>query len=148
MRCFSPCASGSTPCSASTVGRPSCLPRSVKMPASLAQRSGRETSQSGAARRNDHHCHARRGPRRLPKRRDEPSSQAAAMFRTYLLRRGIMNRAERLNAVLELLAVTGQLEVEDIITTLGVSAATARRDLDALASQQLLTRTRGARLRR
>jgi DeoR family transcriptional regulator of aga operon len=109
----------------------------------LAQRSGRETSQSGAARRNDHHCRAGRGPRRLPKRRDEPSSQAAAQFRTYLLRMGIMNRAERLNAVLELLAVTGQLEVEDIITTLGVSAATARRDLDALASQQLLTRTRG-----
>jgi DeoR family transcriptional regulator of aga operon len=54
-----------------------------------------------------------------------------------------MNRAERLNAVLNLLAETGQLEVEDIITKLDVSAATARRDLDTLASQQLLTRTRG-----
>jgi DeoR family transcriptional regulator of aga operon len=54
-----------------------------------------------------------------------------------------MNRAERLNAVLDLLADTGQLEVDDIITKLSVSAATARRDLDALASQQLLTRTRG-----
>lgn len=54
-----------------------------------------------------------------------------------------MNRAERLNAVLDLLAETGKLEVEDIITKLDVSAATARRDLDVLASQQLLTRTRG-----
>lgn len=54
-----------------------------------------------------------------------------------------MNRAERLNAVLDLLAATGQVEVEDIITKLGVSAATARRDLDTLASQQLLTRERG-----
>jgi len=54
-----------------------------------------------------------------------------------------MNRAERLNAVLDLLAATGQIEVEDIVAKLDVSAATARRDLDALASQQLLTRTRG-----
>lgn len=54
-----------------------------------------------------------------------------------------MNRAERLNAVLALLAESGQLEVDDIITKLGVSAATARRDLDTLATQQLLTRTRG-----
>ncbi|WP_295119245.1 DeoR/GlpR family DNA-binding transcription regulator [uncultured Leifsonia sp.] len=54
-----------------------------------------------------------------------------------------MNRAERLNAVLDLLAETGQIEVDDIVAKLDVSAATARRDLDALASQQLLTRTRG-----
>ncbi|GAB3573364.1 DeoR/GlpR family DNA-binding transcription regulator [Leifsonia lichenia] len=54
-----------------------------------------------------------------------------------------MNRAERLNAVLDLLAETGQLEVDDLVSKLDVSAATARRDLDALASQQLLTRTRG-----
>jgi Transcriptional regulators of sugar metabolism len=54
-----------------------------------------------------------------------------------------MNRAERLNAVLDLLAESGQVEVEDIVAKLDVSAATARRDLDALATQQLLTRTRG-----
>ncbi|WP_348788593.1 DeoR/GlpR family DNA-binding transcription regulator [Leifsonia sp. NPDC080035] len=54
-----------------------------------------------------------------------------------------MNRAERLNAVLDLLAEDGQIEVEEIVAKLDVSAATARRDLDALASQQLLTRTRG-----
>ena len=54
-----------------------------------------------------------------------------------------MNRAERMTAVLDLLAESGHLEVDDIITKLNVSAATARRDLDTLASQQLLTRTRG-----
>jgi DeoR family transcriptional regulator of aga operon len=54
-----------------------------------------------------------------------------------------VNRAERLNAVLHLLAETGQVEVDDIIAKLDVSPATARRDLDALASQRLLTRTRG-----
>ncbi|HEY5225129.1 MAG TPA: DeoR/GlpR family DNA-binding transcription regulator [Microbacteriaceae bacterium] len=54
-----------------------------------------------------------------------------------------MNRDERLNAVLDLLADTGQLDVDDIIDKLGVSAATARRDLDSLANRKLLTRTRG-----
>jgi DeoR family transcriptional regulator, aga operon transcriptional repressor len=54
-----------------------------------------------------------------------------------------MNRAERLGAVLDLLAETGQVDVDDIIVKLNVSAATARRDLDTLAGQQLLTRTRG-----
>ena len=54
-----------------------------------------------------------------------------------------MNRDERLTAVLDLLAENGQVEVEDLMTTLGVSPATARRDLDTLARQQLLTRTRG-----
>ena len=54
-----------------------------------------------------------------------------------------MNRAERLSAVLDLLAESGQIEVDQIVERLGVSPATARRDLDALAQQQLLTRTRG-----
>jgi DeoR family transcriptional regulator of aga operon len=54
-----------------------------------------------------------------------------------------MNRAERLNAVMDLLAESGQIDVDDLVLKLAVSAATARRDLDALASQQLLTRTRG-----
>lgn len=54
-----------------------------------------------------------------------------------------MKRTERLNAVLQLLGETGQIEVETIVTRLGVSTATARRDLDALAGQRLLTRTRG-----
>ncbi|HEU0183465.1 MAG TPA: DeoR/GlpR family DNA-binding transcription regulator, partial [Agromyces mariniharenae] len=54
-----------------------------------------------------------------------------------------MNRAERLSAVLDLLAEGGQVEVDQIVERLDVSPATARRDLDALAEQQLLTRTRG-----
>ncbi len=54
-----------------------------------------------------------------------------------------MNRTERLNAILNLLAEDGQVEVDDIVATLAVSPATARRDLDSLASQRLLTRTRG-----
>ncbi len=54
-----------------------------------------------------------------------------------------MNRAERLSAVLDLLAETGQVDVEQIVDRLAVSPATARRDLDALAEQQLLSRTRG-----
>jgi len=54
-----------------------------------------------------------------------------------------MNRADRLSAVLDLLAETGSVEVEQIVERLGVSPATARRDLDALDEQQLLTRTRG-----
>ncbi len=54
-----------------------------------------------------------------------------------------MNRVERLARVLDLLAASGQIDVANMVTQLGVSAATARRDLDALAEQQLLTRTRG-----
>ncbi len=54
-----------------------------------------------------------------------------------------MKRSDRLNAVLALLAESGQVEVDEIVSKLDVSPATARRDLDSLAEQQLLTRTRG-----
>jgi DeoR family transcriptional regulator, aga operon transcriptional repressor len=54
-----------------------------------------------------------------------------------------MNRTQRLDAVMSLLTERGQIEVDDIVDELEVSPATARRDLDALAAQQLLTRTRG-----
>ena len=54
-----------------------------------------------------------------------------------------MNRYERLNTLLELLADRGRLDVEAIATELAVSPATVRRDLDHLAQQQLVTRTRG-----
>jgi DeoR family transcriptional regulator of aga operon len=54
-----------------------------------------------------------------------------------------VNRAERLSAVLDLLADSGQVDIDQIVERLAVSPATARRDLDALAEQQLLTRTRG-----
>ncbi|QFZ18154.1 DeoR/GlpR family DNA-binding transcription regulator [Saccharothrix syringae] len=54
-----------------------------------------------------------------------------------------MNRYDRLNALLELVAERGRVEVDDIAEELDVSGATIRRDLDHLAEQQLLTRTRG-----
>ncbi|MBT2530697.1 DeoR/GlpR transcriptional regulator [Arthrobacter sp. ISL-48] len=54
-----------------------------------------------------------------------------------------MTRTDRLTAILDLLAKTGQVEVEEIVGSLGVSPATARRDLDSLAKRRLLTRTRG-----
>jgi DeoR family transcriptional regulator of aga operon len=54
-----------------------------------------------------------------------------------------MNRYERLNRLLALLAEAGSIDVEDAAKLVQVSAATIRRDLDHLAGQQLLTRTRG-----
>ena len=48
-----------------------------------------------------------------------------------------MNRTERLNAILNLLAEAGQVEVEDIVGRLAVSPATVRRDLDSLANERL-----------
>ncbi|MFJ9412674.1 MULTISPECIES: DeoR/GlpR family DNA-binding transcription regulator [unclassified Streptomyces] len=54
-----------------------------------------------------------------------------------------MKRHERMNALLELLGDRGRVDVEEAATELEVSAATMRRDMDALAEQQLLTRTRG-----
>ncbi len=54
-----------------------------------------------------------------------------------------MSRDARWNALLELLAEHGRLEVEDAAAALKVSSATIRRDLDQLAEQRMLTRTRG-----
>ncbi|MFI0776778.1 DeoR/GlpR family DNA-binding transcription regulator [Streptomyces sp. NPDC021212] len=54
-----------------------------------------------------------------------------------------MKRPERWNALLELLARDGKVEVDEAAAELAVSAATIRRDLDELARQQMLTRTRG-----
>jgi DeoR family transcriptional regulator, aga operon transcriptional repressor len=54
-----------------------------------------------------------------------------------------MLRHDRLSAVLDLLANKGALSVEQIAKAFNVSAATVRRDLDELAEQQLLARTRG-----
>jgi DeoR family transcriptional regulator of aga operon len=52
-------------------------------------------------------------------------------------------RYDRLNALLEVLANHGHTSVEELADRLGVSTATIRRDLDHLASQQMVTRTRG-----
>ncbi|MFE2927643.1 DeoR/GlpR family DNA-binding transcription regulator [Streptomyces goshikiensis] len=54
-----------------------------------------------------------------------------------------MTRKKRWQTLLDLLVERGELEVEPAAEALGVSAATVRRDLDQLAEQQLLVRTRG-----
>ena len=54
-----------------------------------------------------------------------------------------MSKTDRLNRMLELLACDGHVAVEDAAARLGVSPATIRRDLDALADQQIVTRTHG-----
>ncbi|MEU6892648.1 DeoR/GlpR family DNA-binding transcription regulator [Streptomyces sp. NPDC046557] len=54
-----------------------------------------------------------------------------------------MTRKERWQRLLDLLVERGGLEVEPAAELLGVSAATIRRDLDQLAEQQMLVRTRG-----
>ena len=50
---------------------------------------------------------------------------------------------ERWTSILEALNLNGFVDVEDLAEALQVSTATVRRDLDQLAKQQLLTRTRG-----
>jgi DeoR family transcriptional regulator, aga operon transcriptional repressor len=54
-----------------------------------------------------------------------------------------VSRYQRWNALLDLLPGDGQLTVADAADALGVSQATIRRDMDQLAHQQLVTRTRG-----
>ncbi|MEU6060870.1 DeoR/GlpR family DNA-binding transcription regulator [Streptomyces sp. NPDC047097] len=54
-----------------------------------------------------------------------------------------MKAHERWTRLLEVLAEEGQLSVTDASARLDASPATVRRDMDELARQQLLTRTRG-----
>ena len=54
-----------------------------------------------------------------------------------------MSRYQRWTALLDLLPGDGQLSVAEAAQALGVSQATIRRDMDQLARQQLVTRTRG-----
>lgn len=54
-----------------------------------------------------------------------------------------MKRASRLTAILDLLAAQGEVTVDELVEQLDASPATARRDLDSLAEQRLLTRTHG-----
>jgi DeoR family transcriptional regulator of aga operon len=54
-----------------------------------------------------------------------------------------VSRYQRWNALLDLLPGDGQLTVAQAAESLGVSQATIRRDMDQLARQQLVTRTRG-----
>ncbi|WP_020666811.1 DeoR/GlpR family DNA-binding transcription regulator [Amycolatopsis nigrescens] len=54
-----------------------------------------------------------------------------------------MKRHERLSGILQLVGERGKVDVDELATGLVVSQATVRRDLDHLAGQHLLTRTRG-----
>jgi DeoR family transcriptional regulator, aga operon transcriptional repressor len=54
-----------------------------------------------------------------------------------------VSRYQRWTALLDLLPGDGQLTVAAAADALGVSPATIRRDMDQLARQQLVTRTRG-----
>ena len=54
-----------------------------------------------------------------------------------------MSRYQRWTALLDLLPGDGHLSVAEAAQALGVSQATIRRDMDQLARQQLVTRTRG-----
>lgn len=54
-----------------------------------------------------------------------------------------MIQQERLNRVLELVSERGNVTIADLGGALGVSAATVRRDLKALADQRLVNRTHG-----
>ncbi|MFB7587078.1 DeoR/GlpR family DNA-binding transcription regulator [Streptomyces sp. NPDC056169] len=54
-----------------------------------------------------------------------------------------MSKQERWSKLLELLAVEGRIDVEEAAESVGVSPATIRRDLDGLAEQRMLVRTRG-----
>lgn len=54
-----------------------------------------------------------------------------------------MLRSQRLATLCEMIDADGSITVDDIVAKLNVSPATARRDLDALASQGLIHRTHG-----
>lgn len=54
-----------------------------------------------------------------------------------------MKRSARLNAILDRLAASGEVSVDELVELFGASPATTRRDLDSLAAQRLLTRTHG-----
>ncbi|MFD1717782.1 DeoR/GlpR family DNA-binding transcription regulator [Georgenia deserti] len=54
-----------------------------------------------------------------------------------------MRQQQRLNAILDALGAEGHLSIDAIVRRFAVSAATARRDLDVLARQRLVTRTHG-----
>jgi DeoR family transcriptional regulator, aga operon transcriptional repressor len=54
-----------------------------------------------------------------------------------------MTQQQRLNDLLELVSDRGNVSISEISESLGISAATARRDLTSLAEQRLVTRTHG-----
>lgn len=59
------------------------------------------------------------------------------------LRAASTKRARRLTAILDVVAARRSVTLAELVGTLGISPATARRDLTELADQRLLTRTHG-----
>ena len=59
-----------------------------------------------------------------------------------------MRQAERLSVILEKLSGAGSVDVADLVGWFGVSAATARRDLQLLEDQRMLSRTHGGAVAR
>lgn len=54
-----------------------------------------------------------------------------------------MSRQTRMNDLLDRILEQGRISVDDVVADFAVSPATARRDLDALAAEQLVIRTHG-----
>lgn len=54
-----------------------------------------------------------------------------------------VKKYDRWNALMEILAARGQIDIDLAAGELGVSSATIRRDLDELTAQQMVVRTRG-----
>ena len=54
-----------------------------------------------------------------------------------------MNKKRRLEKILDMLKIDGTITIKEIIDELDISDMTARRDLDALEADGLLTRTHG-----
>src|SRR5690349_4275724 len=59
-----------------------------------------------------------------------------------------VRKQERLSAIMDRVAERGSVDVNDLASTLGVSGATVRRDLQALSSGKLLVRTHGGAVAR
>jgi DeoR/GlpR family transcriptional regulator of sugar metabolism len=55
-----------------------------------------------------------------------------------------MTAADRQARIIDLVTASGSLRIDDLAAILGVSPMTIHRDLDILASQQLITKVRGA----
>ncbi|WP_285595538.1 DeoR/GlpR family DNA-binding transcription regulator [Kineosporia sp. NBRC 101731] len=54
-----------------------------------------------------------------------------------------VRRADRLSAILDRVRADGNVDVTELTASLGVSGATVRRDLQSLAENRMLVRTRG-----
>lgn len=57
--------------------------------------------------------------------------------------KAVRGKRHRLDVVLDMVLERGHLAVDDLVSELDISPATARRDLDALADQQMVVRTHG-----